>query len=130
MTASDRSLDRVRDTCMGLPEVQERPSHGVPTWFVRGKRAFVSFWLNGHHDLTFPHLWCAAGPGVQEGLVAAEPERYFRPPYVGVRGWIGVRMDGSVDWDALERLCVDAWRVVAPAVLVRSLDERPRPPQG
>ncbi len=99
---------------MAFPEVTERLSHGAPTWFVRGKRTFATFWLNGHHERDFPHLWCAAPPGAQQGLVEAAPERFFRPPYVGGRGWIGVRMDGDIDWDEIESLCEDAYRVVAP----------------
>ncbi len=100
----------------------ERPSHSAPTFFVRDRKAFVNAWIDGHHDHTFPHLWCAAGPGVQESLVADDPERFFRPPYVGHRGWIGVRLDGPVDWDRIADLCEDAYRQVAPAVLIHRLD--------
>ena len=109
---------------MGFPEVTERPSHGAPTWFVRGKTTFVTFWVDGHHDLDFPHLWCAAPPGVQQELVTSEPDRFFRPPYVGGRGWVGVRMDGRVDWNEIAGICEEAYRVVAPARLVRQLDDR------
>ncbi len=116
-------LSRVRAICMRLPEVTERPSHGAPTFFVRGKKTFVSFWVDGHHNKDFPHLWCAAPPGAQEELVATEPDRFFRPPYVGHRGWIGVRMDGAVDWDEVARICVDAYRCVAPKTLVARLDD-------
>jgi hypothetical protein len=63
----------------------------APTWFVRDKSVFVTFWEHGHHGNDFPHLWCAAPPGVQQDLVDAEPVRFFRPPYVGGRGWLGVR---------------------------------------
>jgi hypothetical protein len=108
--------------CLSLPEVTERPSHGAPAFFVRGKTTFVQTWLDGHHDHTFPHLWCAAGPGVQAALVAARPDRFFRPPYVGHRGWIGVRLDGKVDWDEIADLCEDAYRAVAPRRLVALLD--------
>jgi hypothetical protein len=108
------ALERLRAICCALPDVSERLSHGVPAWFA-GTRAFAQFWLNGHHDLAFPHLWCAAGPGVQEGLIEANPERFFRPPYVGSRGWLGIRMDDDVDWDEIQALCEDAQRVVAPA---------------
>ena len=121
MTSSS-PLERVRAICLALPSVTERPSHGTPTWFVQDKKTFVQFWVDGHHDLTFPHLWCAASPGVQEELVAAEPERFFRPPYVGGRGWIGVRMDGrDLDWDEIAAICEDAYRVVAPKKLVALL---------
>jgi len=107
-------LDRIRAICSALPEVTERPSHGAPTWFVRDKRAFVTLWEHGHHDDTFPHLWCAGLPGAQEELVRSAPQRYFRPPYVGHRGWIGVRLDGSVDWAEIAEVCTDAYRAIAP----------------
>jgi hypothetical protein len=118
------SLDRLRAVCLALPEVTERLSHGAPTWFVRGKASFVTFWVDGHHDLRFPHLWCAAPPGAQQELVESEPDRFFRPPYVGGRGWVGVRMDGHLDWAELGHICDDAYRAVAPARLVRELDGR------
>jgi hypothetical protein len=116
-------LTRLRATCLGFPEVTERPSHGAPTWFVRDKNTFVTFWQHGHHANDFPHLWCAAPPGVQEEMVAAEPERFFRPPYVGGRGWLGVRLDVDVDWDEIAELCEDAYRVTAPPRLVALLDK-------
>jgi len=116
------ALERLRQVCTALPEVTERLSHGAPTWFVRNKTVFVTLWAQGHHFDQFPHLWCAAGPGVQEELVAAEPERFFRPPYVGGRGWLGVRLDDEVDWDAIAGLCEDAYRAVAPKRLVAELD--------
>jgi hypothetical protein len=115
-------LERLRAICMGFPEVTERLSHGAPTWFVRGKSSFVTLWADGHHGDEFPHLWCAAPPGVQAELVEAEPERFFRPPYVGGRGWLGVRLDVGVDWDELGRICEEAYRVIAPKKLVAMLD--------
>lgn len=116
-------LGQVRAICTGLPEVAERPSHGAPTWFVRGKKSFATLWRNGHHELHFPHLWCAAPQGAQGALVEAEPNRFFRPPYVGGRGWIGIRLDGEVDWDEIRDLCRDAYCVVAPQSLVALLDD-------
>lgn len=119
MPASDIA-NRVRAICMRLPEVTERPSHGSPAFFI-GKQ-FVMLWPDGHHDHDFPHLWFAAAAGVQEELVADSPDRFFRPPYVGARGWVGVRLDGAVDWSEVAELCEDAYRVVAPQRLVRQLD--------
>jgi hypothetical protein len=110
---------RVRSICLALPEVTERLSHGSPGFFAG--RQFVMLWPKGHHDHHFAHLWCAAPPGAQESLVAASPERFFRPPYVGHRGWLGVRLDGAVDWDEIEDLCEDAYRTVASPRLVRQL---------
>jgi hypothetical protein len=105
---------------MGLPQVTERTSHGSPAFFV--SKQFVMLWPKGHHDHDFPHLWCAAQPGAQEVLLEAAPERFFRPPYVGGRGWIGMRLDRKVDWREVEAICEDAYRAVAPKKLVAALD--------
>jgi hypothetical protein len=102
--------------------VTERLSHGAPTWFVRDKKVFVTLWETGHHDVGFPHLWCAAPAGTQAELIAADPRRFFRPPYVGHRGWLGVRLDRDPDWAEIAELCEDAYRVVAPKTLVARLD--------
>jgi hypothetical protein len=123
MVRTPDPLDRLRTICATFPEVTERLSHGAPTWFVRDKSSFVSLWVNGHHDNDWPHLWCAASPGAQEALVAAEPDRFFRPPYVGHRGWLGVRLDVDVDWAEIAELCEDAYRAVASKRLVKLLDE-------
>ena len=114
---------QTRTICQALPEVTERLSHGTPTWFVRGRTAFVMLWPDGHHRDEFPHLWCAAPQGEQAALIAADPDRFFRPPYVGHRGWVGVRLDGDVDWAEIAELCIDAYRAVAPQRLVARLDE-------
>ena len=113
---------RLRDICQALPEVTERPSHGAPTWYVRGKKSFATLWADGHHADHFPHLWCAGLPGAQEALTGSDPGRFFRPPYVGGRGWIGVRLDGAVDWAEVAELCADAYRAVAPPALAARLD--------
>lgn len=115
-------FERLRDLCMALPETTERLSHGEPTWFVRGKKTFVTY-ADHHHDdrLAF---WCAAPPGAQELLVAAHPDRYFVPPYVGGRGWLGVRLDVPVDWDEIAAIVADAYRQVAPKTLLKQLDNR------
>ena len=115
--------DRVRAICLGLPGVTERPSHGSPAFFV--KKQFVMLWPEGHHEHDFPHVWCAAPVGAQEELVGSAPGRYFRPPYVGSRGWIGMRLDGDVDWTEVEEVCVEAYRVVAPAHLARRIGDAP-----
>jgi YjbR len=117
--------ERLRAICLALPEVTERPSHGVPTWFVRGKSSFVTLWAEGHHGNQFPHLWCAAPAGAQAELTASVPGQFFRPPYVGSRGWLGVRLDGDVDWAEIAELCQDAYRAIAPARLAAQLDHSP-----
>jgi hypothetical protein len=117
------ALTRVRKLCLALPEVTERLSHGVPTWFVRGKKTFVMY-IDDHHGYEGVALWCAAPQDVQPGLVREEPERFFVPPYVGTRGWLGVRLDIDVDWHEVAGLVEDAYRMVAPKRLVVALDQR------
>jgi hypothetical protein len=118
---SKRALERVRKICLELPEVNERPSHGAPTFFVRDKKTFVMFHDDHHGDGRLA-LWCAAPMGAQEMLVKSEPERFFRPAYVGHRGWLGVRLDVDVDWDEISAIVEDAYRTVAPTTLVAALD--------
>jgi hypothetical protein len=108
-------LDALRKLCLALPETSERLSHGEPTWFVRGKKTFVMF-ADHHHDDVLA-FWCPAPPGVQEELVRTEPDRFFRPPYVGHRGWLGVRLDVDVDWGEIGRIVREAYRLVAPKTL-------------
>jgi hypothetical protein len=114
------ALERVRAVCLALPEVTERLSHGSPTFFIRGKKTFVMF-VDDHHGDGNVGIWCAAPPGVQEQLVEQEPGRFFRPPYVGHRGWLGVRLDVDPDWDELREICTEAYRQVAPKSLVALL---------
>jgi hypothetical protein len=114
------ATERVRALCLALPETSERLSHGAPTFFVRGKKAFTMV-LDDHHGDGIFGLWAAAPPGNQELLVSANADRFFRPPYVGHRGWLGVRLNDGVDWDELEGIVEDAFASVAPAKLVERL---------
>ncbi len=117
------AIERLRAICLALPEVTERPSHGEPTWFVRGRKSFVMV-ADHHHDDRLA-LWCAAPPGAQAELVESEPHRFFRPPYVGGRGWLGVYLDvGEVDWDEIAAIVADAYRTVAPAKLAAQVPPR------
>ncbi|WP_433284783.1 MmcQ/YjbR family DNA-binding protein [Pseudonocardia sp. CA-142604] len=122
-------LDRLRVLCLALPEVTEKVSadvrsassaqHGEPTWFVR--KTFVMY-ADRHHDDRVA-FWCAAPAGVQEELVTTAPTRFFRPPYVGGRGWLGVYLDvDDVDWDEIGEIVLDAYRVIAPRKLTALLD--------
>jgi hypothetical protein len=106
----DQPVESLRRICLSLPEVSERLSHGEPTWFFRGKKSFVMF-ADHHHDdrLAF---WCAAPQGGQQAFVSSEPDRYFVPPYVGGRGWLGVWLDIEVDWAVIEEIVKDAYSVV------------------
>ncbi len=111
-------IEKLRALCLALPEVTEKLSHGEPAWFVR-KRLFVTF-ADHHHDDRVA-FWCAAPAGAQEELV--DGVRYFRPPYVGHRGWLGVYLDTTPDWAEIAEIVQDAYRMVAPTKLVSQLPQ-------
>jgi hypothetical protein len=111
------ALERLRQLCLALPETSERLSHAAPSFFVREKKCFVML-LDDHHDDGRFAIWCAAPPGNQELLVQADPERFFRPPYVGHRGWLGMLLHGRVDWDEVAGIVEDAFATVAPKKLL------------
>ncbi|MDA0364766.1 MAG: MmcQ/YjbR family DNA-binding protein [Chloroflexi bacterium] len=115
-------LDTLQAICLALPQATERLSHGEPSWFAGSGRQFATF-ANHHHDdrLAF---WCAAPPGAQQALTDEDPKRYFVPPYVGARGWLGVYLDVPVDWEEIEALVEDAYRMVATKRLIAALDQR------
>jgi len=108
----DEHLRRVRRMCLAMTETSEKLSHGAPTFFAK-KRTFAMFVNNHHHD---DHIavWTAAAPGEQAALIAASPKTYFRPPYVGVKGWIGIELPEIDDEDLATHL-TDAWRLVIAA---------------
>jgi hypothetical protein len=99
-------LTKLRRTCLGLPEVTERPSHGMPAWFV-GKKQFAVF-SNDHHGDGRVALVCAGTLELQAMLVETDPDAYYVPPYVGHRGWLGVRLDRDLPWSQIESLVESA----------------------
>jgi hypothetical protein len=107
----EEQIRRVRRICMRLPGCEEKLSHGEPTWFVR-KRVFVMF-ANNHHNDGHVAIWIPALPGLQENLIATFPDTFFRPPYVGVKGWVGVVLD-RVEDEELTTHILEAWKIVAP----------------
>lgn len=117
---SKRQLTRVRKICGTLPEVDERISHGAPTFFV-GKKVCAMF-LDNHHDDGHLAVWVPALPGFQETLIESNPKRYFRPPYVGVRGWIGIEL-GEITDDELYAHIEQAWCMIAPKKLLAAFKE-------
>lgn len=114
-------LIRVREIALAFPEVNERLSHSAPTFFIRDKKTLCHFHDN-HHDDGRLCLWVPAPAGVQDELVRLEPDRFFVPPYVGHRGWIGVMLNVEPDWDEVTGILEDAYRHVAPKTLVKQLD--------
>jgi hypothetical protein len=103
------TLRAIRET---LPETSERPSHGAPSFFYRDKRCFLMFVQNHHGDGRVA-VWCAAPEGMQEVLVNNDPAKFFRPPYVGHRGWLGVELGDDTDWDEIAGIVEDAYATVA-----------------
>ena len=118
---AEAALGLLRELCLALPGVTERLSHGSPAFFA-DPRCFAMF-LDDHHGDGRLALWCAAPDGVQAEMVRLEPDRFFRPAYVGHRGWLGLRLD-TVDRDELAAVVVDAYRCTASARGRRELDAR------
>jgi predicted DNA-binding protein (MmcQ/YjbR family) len=109
----------LRRICRNLPEATEKPfgGHAAPSFRVREK-LFVITSENGEH------LTCKAPPGDQQILVASDPARYFVPPYVGSKGWVGIRLDGDTDWGEVAELVEDSYRLIAPKRLSALLDAK------
>jgi hypothetical protein len=116
----DAAVSRLREICLALPGASERVSHGEVSFFVG--RQFVAL-DDHHHGADRLAFWCPARPGAQEQLIAEDPEQFFRPPYVGHRGWVGVRIDLEPDWAEVADIVRDGYRLVAPKRLLAQLDE-------
>lgn len=116
-------LVRLRKLCLALPEAHEVIAWGEPTFRVRNKMFATYASAGNHHGAGRPAVWLKAAPGNQALMVEAEPKRFFRPPYVGPSGWIGVWLDGRVRWGQLEELLLDGYRLVAPKRLLTRLEE-------
>jgi len=102
MTA-DEALLWIRAASLALPNVIEKLSHGAPSWFIEKKGQFAMF-VSDYHDDVRPSLWLAAPPGLQESLIQEDSDAFFRPPYFGPRGWLGVRLDADLPLTEVEDL--------------------------
>jgi predicted DNA-binding protein (MmcQ/YjbR family) len=127
MAAGAKLLARLRKLCLALPGAVELVSHGEPTFKV--KKVFAMYANpKTHHGRGRPGVWIKAQPVNQQLLLIAHPDRFFVPPYVGPAGWIGVWLDGPVDWPELDGLLREGYRLIAPKKLVAQLDGiRPSP---
>ena len=115
----ENPLKRLRKICLALPEATEKEAWATPTFRVRGK--MFAMYVDDHHGDGRLALWCKAPPGHQEILVGADPKQFFRPPYVGPKGWVGVRLDVGIDWDVVTDLVKDSYRMTAPKRLAATL---------
>jgi predicted DNA-binding protein (MmcQ/YjbR family) len=109
LTKPEEPIDCLRAMCLALPEATEQEAWGDPTFRVRGK--IFAMEKRGDGRIS---VWCKAPPGGQAVLVGADPERFFAPPYVGPKGWVGMRLDSAPDWDEVAKLVQRSYRLVAP----------------
>ncbi len=115
---SEDQIERVRRICLALPETTEKISHGEPTWFVR-KKVFAAF-SNNHHNDGHVAVTIPAAIGIQQMLIQRNPKTFYRPPYVGVRGWVGIEVKQVGDKELALHI-QEAWRLIAPQKLVELL---------
>ena len=115
------TVARLREICMALPEAVEKLSHGEPTWFA-GKGKVFAMLDDHHHGAEHLAVWLPQPVGMQEALIDADPDRFFRPPYVGPSGWVGMVLDTDPDWDMVARMVRDAYVHVATRKLRAMLD--------
>lgn len=108
-------IHRLRAICLALPEAEERETWGEATFRVRGK--IFAMQVTGGDA---PALWCKAPPGSQQILVGADPARFFVPPYLGHKGWVGVRLDRAPDWEEIAGLIRRSYALVAPKRLAQA----------
>jgi predicted DNA-binding protein (MmcQ/YjbR family) len=109
-------LTQLRQICLALPEAEERETWDAPTFRIRDKIFAMVHAARGR-----PSVWFKAPAGVQAILTQAAPERFFAPPYVGPKGWVGLYLDGPVDWDEARALIERSWRMTAPKRLAATL---------
>jgi hypothetical protein len=114
--SESNTLAQLRSICLALPEAVEAGGVGDPTFKVRDKIFAMRHQVDGRQS-----MWCKAPPGVQGALVASDPDRFFIPPYVGHHGWVGAWLNDAVDWEQLEDLIDESYRMTAPKRLIRSL---------
>jgi len=111
LAAGEEHLRRVRRICVALPQTTEKLSHGSPTFFA-AKKVYAMF-VNNHHNDGHIAVWIPVAPGLQATLLKTEPRKFFMPPYVGVKGWVGVELDAVSD-EELGFHLTEAWRLIAP----------------
>ena len=116
-------LTRVREICLGLPGTSEKEAWGGPTFRVGGARGkMFAMYMDNHHGDGRIALWCHADRDGRDALVEGDPDRFFVPPYMGPKGWLGVRLDKRLGWKRVEAIVTDAYRGVAPQKLLAELD--------
>jgi predicted DNA-binding protein (MmcQ/YjbR family) len=108
-------LERLRKLCLSMPAAIEKESHGEPTWFAGEKGRVFAMFDNHHHGAPHVSVWLPTPKELQETLVASDRAKYFVPPYVGPKGWVGVVLDANPDWKVVEELIREAFDSVTIA---------------
>ena len=114
-------LARLRKLCLALPEAHEVEAWGEPTFRVRNKLFAMYASADNHHGGGRPAVWVKSAPGEQQLLIAAEPKRFFKPPYVGSSGWVGIWLDKRPRWSQVQMMVQDSYRLTAPKKLLALL---------
>lgn len=115
-------FESIRSLCLSFPGTTERVSHGAPTFFIDDKRSFVQYRVNHHGDGRIA-LWCSAPSGMQLLLTESSPDVYFRPPYVGHLGWIGMRLDRAAKWEEISGIVWEAYQYRAPKKYLKNVSK-------
>lgn len=113
-------LEKIRELCLSFPETSEKEAWGGPTFRVKGKM-FVMY-MDGHHGDGRVALWCNADAEDRDGIVAGDPKLFFVPPYVGVKGWLGVRIDRRIAWKRVSAFVEQSYRLTAPKRVLAAFD--------
>lgn len=117
-------LTRLRKLCLALPEAHEVEAWGAPTFRVNNKLFAMYAHANNHHGAGHQAVWVKSTAINQGFMIAANPKRYFSPPYVGPSGWVGVRLDGRVNWSQLADVLRDAYDMTASKSKKRAIKKR------
>ena len=120
-----RPLTKLRTLCLALPEAHEIEAWGAPTFRVKNKLFAMFSSAATHHGAGRNGVWMKAAPGNQQLMVRHAPDKFYVPPYVGPSGWIGVYLDGDVEWDEVRELIRDSYQLVAPKKLGKLLLAEP-----
>lgn len=119
VTIEEPTMERMRAICLPLPEAEESEAFGAPTFKIRNKNFAMLHKQDGRSS-----VWCKSDMEFQQALIHSEPERYYSPPYVGPKGWIAAWLDDEADpdWDEIEDIITESYRLIAPKKLVKVLD--------
>jgi uncharacterized protein YdhG (YjbR/CyaY superfamily) len=109
----EAQLARIRRICAAMPSVWEKLSHGAPTFFVGKDKGVFTMFVDNHHDDGHLAVWLPVAPGMQSALIGDAPKTYFKPPYFGANGWVGIELD-QINDEALEIHIREAWSLIAP----------------